>query len=150
MRNLFLLVAFTVLVTVVIALGTAPQSTSTGITDAVPTATVAPTAIIAQTATLAPDLTPQVVTTFWVATASNCGLPRELWNQELYSVEKPQFTAGSTFTLEMPEFWITEDQWNWVEPPRAVAFKKPPMTTGGQEVYCNFRTWQETRQLDLP
>ena len=145
MRNLFLLIAFTVLLAIVFAFATEPQSTSTEIADTVSMATVAPAA-----ATLEPEPTPQVVITFWVTIASNCGLPQELWNRGLYSVEKPQFTAGSAFTLEMPEFWITEDQWSWIEPPRAVAFKKPPMTTGGQNVYCKFRTWQETRQLDLP
>ena len=149
MKNIVLLLLVTALITIVIAFATSPRSTNVENAESMSTAIVAPTAIVASTATPAPEPTPQTVTTIWVSKASGCSLPQYLWNRGLYSVEKPQFTPGSAFKLEMPEFWTIETQFNWTEPEKAIALKNPPMITGGQEVYCNFRAWQETRQLEL-
>lgn len=161
MKNIFLIVVVAALITGAIALATTPQSADVENAESISTATVAPTAsagmaeavpmaTVAPTEAPAPEPTPQTLTTVWVSKASGCSLPQYLWNRGLYSVEKPQFTPGSAFKLEMPEFWIIETRYSWTEPEKVVALKNPPMITGGQDVYCNFRAWQETRQLVLP
>jgi len=115
MRNLFLLVAFTVLITIVIGLAAAPQSASTGIAEAVSTATAGPTwTPVPPTSSPAP--TPRVVKFFWVLThsdyplhgtgAGRCPMPK---NKSLLATEKPEikFDSGTVLVEIVGEsYWL--------------------------------------------